>query len=110
MSALVKDLKSKYFFRSASLKLESAEIMETVRAHIDIEELVESHECLAVLLVDHTMSNGDRASGHVFSDSLNRFEDGSLIYTGSISDIEYLDADLAVITTRRSRYFVILLA
>lgn len=105
MTALVKALKEKYNFISDDLREDAAEIMEDIRAHVDIEELVEQNNCHGVLVVSRPYSTV--AYGHVFSDSLGRFNDADFVHTSRIANVEVLDIDLEVLVTRNTRYLVV---
>lgn len=105
MTALVKALKAKYNFISDDLHEDAAEIMEDIRAHVDIEELVEQNHCHGVLVVARPYANV--AFGHVFSDSLGRFNDADYVHTSRIANIEVIDTDLEVLVTRNTRYLVV---
>jgi hypothetical protein len=108
MTALVKALNAKYNFISDDLHEDAAEIMEDIRAHIDIEQLVEDNHCHGILIVSRPYANV--AYGHVFSDSLGRFEDADFVHTSRIAQVEVLDTDLEVLITRNTRYLVVKLA
>lgn len=105
MTALVKALKEKYNFISDDLHEDAAEIMEDIRAHVDIEELVEQNNCHGVLVVSRPYSTV--AYGHVFSDSLGRFNDADFVHTSRITNVEVLDTDLEVLVTRNTRYLAV---
>ena len=46
-------------------------------------------------------------NGHVFSDSLGRFNDADFVHTSRIANVEVLDIDLEVLVTRNTRYLVV---
>ena len=105
MTALVKALKENYNFSSDDLCEDAAEIMEDIRAHVDIEELVEQNNCHGVLVVSSPYSTV--AYGHSFSDSLGRFDGAAFVRTSRIANVEVLDTDLEVLVTRNTRYLVV---
>ncbi len=104
---LVKSLITAYDFNdNRNIYHNSAEVMETVRSELDIEQLVSDTGSDAVVIGRRL---GSYLTGFIFSDSTERFEDADFITTSRITSYEPIDSDLAVVDTANSRYLLIII-